>query len=1018
MELEAACSGPLPLQALTSFGSGAALPRGEGILRLAPFASAVPLQALTSFGSGAALPRGVVFGWVGHSSGGAVCIELQADFFSRAQRHRARATLSAMVMEQDSTAALRAEIRLLGNLLGQTLVRQEGEPLLELVEQVRALVKRVRSAEEDAEIDTAPARAELLELLSKVDLKTVIPLVRAFTTYFYLANVAEQTHRLDLAAMRRRQHHGLLSDTIDRIIAEPVPRELVQEVVDRLEVRPVFTAHPTEASRRSIRTKIVRLAELLEMRADPRLSGSAMARTERQLAELIDLIWQTDELRVERPKPIDEARTVLDYFDQIFSDVAPDLFDELEFQLERAGVTLGPDARPFHFGTWVGGDRDGNPNVTAATTLAVLEAQHEHALRGLIAAVEELSTVLSTSERLVDISDELRRSLAADAELMPTVHQRFSRLSAGEAYRQKAAYIHQRLIATRHRIADAALHQPGLDYASADELLDELYMMDRSLREARGELIADGILRRLIRRVAAFGFQLATMDVREHSTKHHATLADLYARLGESDYADLDRSARLARLDKELAGRRPLAPLVTVLEGESARTLDTFHGVRQALDRFDEDVIESYIISETRGADDVLAAVVLAREAGLIDLHSGIARVGFVPLFETIDEVRSAGVLLDQMLSSEAYRSIVRTRGDIQEVMLGYSDSSKHGGLTTSQWELYRASRELRDTAHRHGVELRLFHGRGGTVGRGGGPTGEAIMAQPWGTIDGRIKITEQGEVIADKYGLPDLAATNLEVQLAATLEASLLHRKTRQPEQVLGEWDRVMDTVSGASYAKYRELIETPGLVDYFLTATPVEELGAMNIGSRPARRPGGGNDNVGLDGLRAIPWVFGWTQTRQVVPGWFGVGSGLATARAAGRADAIEFMYREWPFFRAFISNVEMTLTKTDLTVAEQYVGSLVDAEHQHVFETIRTEFELTVSEVLQITGDAELLDRYPVLKQTLAIRDTYLDPISYLQVSLLERARAGGVQDPDLRRALLLTVNGLAAGLRNTG
>ena len=921
-----------------------------------------------------------------------------------------------MVTEHDSIVALRSEIRLLGNLLGQTLVRQEGEQLLDLVEQVRALVKQVRSAEEDG--DTAPCRAELLELLSGLDLKTIISLVRAFTTYFYLANVAEQTHRLDNYSSRRGQHDGILAGTVDRILAEGVPTDAVQKVVERLDVRPVFTAHPTEAARRSIRTKIVRLAELLELRADPRIAESVMARTERQIAELIDLIWQTDELRVNRPSPIDEARTVLDYFDQIFRDVAPDLLDEFEFQVGRMGAELALDARPLHFGTWVGGDRDGNPNVTAAATLAVLEAQHDHALRGLILALEELSTELSTSERLVEISDELRSSLDADAALMPAVYQRFSRLSAGEAYRQKAAYVHQRLVNTRHRIADGTLHQPGLDYLSSDDLLADLLLMYRSLHAARGELIADGMLKRLLRRVAAFGFRLATMDVREHSTKHHAALADLYARLGEGDYASLDRGARLARLDHELAGARPLAPLATVLEGEPARTLDTFHGIRAALDRFGDAVMESYIISETRGADDVLAAVVLAREAGLVDLYSGIARIGFVPLFETIDEVRSAGVLLDQMLASDAYRKLVAARGDIQEVMLGYSDSSKHGGLATSQWELYRASRDLRDTAHRHGVELRLFHGRGGTVGRGGGPTGEAIMAQPWGTINGRIKITEQGEVIADKYGLPELASINLEVQLAATLEASLLHRSSRQPDAVLADWDRVMDTISDAAFDRYRALIDTPGLVEYFLTSTPVEELGAMNIGSRPARRPGGGSDNVGLDGLRAIPWVFGWTQSRQVVPGWFGVGTGLAAARAAGITDDMALMYREWPFFRAFISNVEMTLSKTDLTVAAQYVGSLVAEEHQHVFDIVRAEFELSVAEVLRITGDAELLDRYPVLKRSLAIRDTYLDPISYLQVALLERARAGAENDPDLRRALLLTVNGLAAGLRNTG
>jgi phosphoenolpyruvate carboxylase len=921
-----------------------------------------------------------------------------------------------MALLVDSSAALRSEIRLLGNLLGQTLVRQQGQELLDLVEQVRALVKRVRDSEGTPESEAC--RRELLQVLEGLDLPTTISLVRAFTTYFYLANVAEQTYRMDDQAMRGARHQGVLADVIDRVLAERLPVELIQEVVDRLDVRPVFTAHPTEAARRSIRTKMIRLAEILEQRADPRLSEAAMARTERQLAELIDLVWQTDELRVERPSPIDEARTVLDYFDQIFSEVAPDLFDDLEFQIGRTGATLALDARPLQFGTWVGGDRDGNPNVTAETTIAVLEAQHQHALRELIRAVEKLGADLSASERIVEISDELRHSLEVDAELMPAVHQRFSRLSEGEAYRQKAAYIHQRLLNTRIRIADDAAHQPGLDYETSANLLDELAVMYRSLAAARGRLIADGTLKRLIRRVAAFGFRFATMDVREHATKHHAVLTDLYTRLGESNYAGLDRVARTKRLNQELEGRRPLAPSVAVLTGESMRTMDTFHGIREALDRFGSNVIESYIISETRGPDDVLAAVVLAREAGLIDLYSDIARIGFVPLLETIDEVRNAGTLLDELLSSPSYRSIVTLRGDIQEVMLGYSDSSKHGGLATSQWGLYRASRDLRDVALRHGVELRLFHGRGGTVGRGGGPTGEAIMAQPWGTIDGRIKITEQGEVIADKYGLPAMAAINLEVQVAATLEASLLHRKSRQPDAVLADWDRALDTVSGAAYRKYRDLIETPGLVEYFLTSTPVEELGAMNIGSRPARRPGGGDDNVGLGGMRAIPWVFGWTQSRQVVPGWFGVGTGLAAARTEGFADLIDFMYREWSFFRAFISNVEMTLSKTDLTVAAHYVGTLVAPQHRHLFDVIRDEYALTVAQVLQITGDAELLDRFPILKRTLAIRDRYLDPINYLQAALLERSRSGEGDNPDLRRALLLTVNGLAAGLRNTG
>ncbi len=914
-----------------------------------------------------------------------------------------------------SDAPLRADIRLLGNLLGETLVRQEGPELLDQVERVRALTKRLRAAEQRGDAEGA-AFDELTGVLERLDLPMTISLVRAFTVFFYLANVAEQTHRLDEDGARARAKRGFLQSTVDRIQGAGLDHDTIAAVVDRLELRPVFTAHPTEAARRSILTKITRIAKSLSQRSDPRISDSERDRIDRRLAELIDLIWQTDELRITQPTPLDEARSVIYYFDAIFRDVAADLFDELDFQLGRLTVELPADATPLHFGTWVGGDRDGNPFVTPDTTLEVLEMQHDHALRELIAAVEELATDLSPSDRIAAVSPELLAALRADALDLPEVHARFSRLSAGEAYRQKCAYIHQRLMNTRARIASGTEHRPGRDYRSATQLRAELELMQRSLEANRGELVAKGRLLRMIRRVSAFGFHMATMDIREHATKHHDTLAELIGRLDNvPHYLELERASRAALLVSELANPRPLAQLTTPLSPASANTLQTLHTVRRAIDRFGAEIIESYIVSETRGADDILAAAVLAKEAGLVDLQAGIARVGFVPLFETIDEVRHSGQILDDLLTEPSYRRIVELRGHLQEVMLGYSDSSKHGGIATSQWLLYSASRDLRDVARRHGVELRLFHGRGGTVGRGGGPTGEAILAQPWGTVDGRIKITEQGEVIADKYGLPELAAANLELALAATLEASLLHRVSRQPADVLAMWDGAMNVVSDAAYQKYRALVEHPDLIDYFTSSTPVEELTAMNIGSRPARRPGG---KTGLDSLRAIPWVFGWTQSRQVVPGWFGVGSGLEAAHAAGLSDTVERMYSEWAFFRTFVSNVEMTLTKTDITVAGRYVDALVPPELHHVWETIVDEFDRTLTHILAITGDAQLLDRYPILQRTLAVRDTYLDPISYLQAALLKRSRQTGQTSADLQRALLLTVNGLAAGLRNTG
>jgi len=876
--------------------------------------------------------------------------------------------------------------------------------LLDLVEEVRALTKAIRTDGDSG------AGIRLDVVLGELDLEQAINLVRAFSAYFYLANVAEQTHRIGDLAMA--DEGRTIVETVDRISAAGLDADLVASILNRLELRPVLTAHPTEAVRRTLLTKLGTIADLLTARADVRASESDHARIDRRMAEIIDQIWQTDELRAERPTPMDEARSAIFYLDQFATQVVPELAEEVAISLQRLGQDVASDHSPIRFGTWVGGDRDGNPAVTPTVTMQVLEVQHDHGLRNLIAQVEELAEELSTSARLREVSHELADSLAADRRSLPEVWQRFHTLNRDEPYRLKCAFIHQRLGNTRLRHREDARHVPGKDYGTSQELLGDLSLMRHSLLANAGQLIADGVLLRLMRNVSIFGFHLASMDIREHADRHHDVLELLHDRVGV-EYASLDRPARLRLLTDELENRRPLASSVTVLADPAAATFETFVTIRRAFDRFGPGAIESYIISMTRGVDDVLAPAVLARDAGLIDLHGGVALIGFVPLLETIEELRRAGELLDGLLSCQPYREIVALRGNVQEVMLGYSDSNKIGGITTSQWEIHKAQRLLRTAAQRHGVTLRLFHGRGGTIGRGGGPTHQAILAQPFGTIDGLVKVTEQGEVVSDKYGLPGLAHRNLELALSSVLEASLLHRESRQTKEVLDSWTETMGAVSEAAFGAYRNLVESPGLVDYFLAATPVEELADMNIGSRPSRRPGGG---TGLQDLRAIPWVFGWTQSRQIIPGWYGVGSGLATVRAQGGWDALEEMFDKWLFFQTFISNVEMTLTKTDLAVASRYVRQLVDPEHHHLFDRIKNEHDRTVAEIQRLTGSG-ILDRLPILQRTLAVRDYYLDPLNYLQVALLARRRAGE-NDEALERALLLTVNGIAAGMRNTG
>ena len=899
-------------------------------------------------------------------------------------------------------SALRQDIRELGQILGDVIREQWGDDFFELVESVRLGSRSLRS--EEGESDASP----LLERLSRATTWEIIRLVRAFTIYFHIANTAEQHYRV-LPGGGEPEHQ--IEAVLERALTAGVTREQIASFAAAAHIRAVFTAHPTESARRSILSKLQAMEGEL---ARPAGSGGRDARWRRRMLELIEGIVQTDEIRQTRPEPLDEARNLLYYLELLADGTAAQAIENLYSALEERDIDTAALRSPLRFGTWVGGDRDGNPSVTAATTRQTLALYNQRALRRLRDAIRSLATELSQSTRIVGISDDLRSSLDRERAEMPDVYETYHRLDEEEPYRLKCAYIYERI---ENMLASAMEWQvpDGPHYRSPDELLDDLSLMRRSLGQNLSSHVADGPLRRVITDVQTFGFTMAQMDIRQDSGETNAALDELMTLSGQADAERLSAEDRAAALTAELAGRRPLYTPGATLSDRTREILDVLKTVRDAQDRFGENAVDTWIVSMTRCAADLKAVLLLSREAGLTLPSEDVARIKIAPLFETIQDLRNAAEVMDEYWSDPEVRRIVSLQSDTAEVMVGYSDSNKDGGITTSRWELYKSQRALRECAARHGIRLFLFHGRGGSVGRGGGPTRDAILAQPSGTVNGAIKITEQGEVISDHFGNRRIAASQLDLMISSVSEASLLHAEPRHSSAELDRWIAVMDVISAAAYSAYRGLVETEGFADYFTSSTPVEELAFMNIGSRPARRGGGVAD---LDSLRAIPWVFGWMQSRQIIPGWFGIGTALEQARAQGYSDTVDEMYRSWSFFETLVSNAEMALVKVDMEIAARYVEALVDTSLHPIFATIRAEFDRTVDEVLSVTAQRRLLDRSPTLQRTLGVRAPYIDPLNYLQISLLARHRSGEEIDPLQERALLLSINGIAAGLKNTG
>ncbi|MGE2725007.1 phosphoenolpyruvate carboxylase [Mycolicibacterium pulveris] len=902
---------------------------------------------------------------------------------------------------REATEPMREDIRLLGGILGDTIREHNGAEIFDLVERARVESFRVRRSEID--------RAELAAMFDGIAVRKSIAIIRAFTQFALLANVAEDIHR-----ERRRAIHvaggespqdSSLAATYAKLDSAQLDSDRVAEALSGALVSPVITAHPTETRRRTIFSTQHRITELMRQR----LHGHGDI--EQELRKHILTMWQTALVRLSRLQIQDEIETGLRYYRSAFFEVIPKVNAEVRAALQKrwpgAGLLEEPMLRP---GSWIGGDRDGNPNVTGEVVrLATGEAAFtalEHYF-GELAALEE---ELSMSARLVTTSDEL--ATLADTCVDP--------VRDDEPYRRAVRVIRGRLTATGAEILDRRPeHELDLGlprYATSHELLADLDVVDASLRADGSALLADDRLAALREAVRVFGFHLCGLDMRQNSEVHEEVITELLAWAGvHPDYGGLPEPERVELLAAELGNRRPLVKADAELSELARKELDIIAAAARAVRVFGPQAVPNYIISMCESVSDLLEAAILLKEAGLLDVARHYAPVGIVPLFETIEDLQRGAAVLEAALQLPLYRAVVAARDEHQEVMLGYSDSNKDGGYLAANWALYRAELDLVESARKTGIRLRLFHGRGGTVGRGGGPSYEAILAQPPGAVTGSLRLTEQGEVIAAKYAEPQIAHRNLETLLAATLEATLLDVEGLGDDAAPAY--RVLDDLAARARRAYSELVhDTPGFVDYFTLSTPVSEIGALNIGSRPTSR----KPTTSISDLRAIPWVLAWSQSRVMLPGWYGTGTAFEDYVAGddGQLQTLQDLYQRWPFFRAVLSNMAQVLAKSDMGLAARY-SELVEDEalRSRVFDKIVAEHGRTIRMYKLITGQDDLLADNPALARSVFNRFPYLEPLNHLQVELLRRYRSGDT-DELVQRGILLTMSGLASALRNSG
>lgn len=921
---------------------------------------------------------------------------------------------------------LSANIRALGDALGRVISGQHGSEALALVEQVRRMAKDLRNA------PTHTDPQALRQLIADLEVPQLRSLVKAFTLYFGLVNLAEGVERLRvLRAHDLRQAPApraeSIADAIELLKRHGVPAPAIQEWLDHALIMPVLTAHPTESRRRTILIKLRRIFDTLvdltfgERLVLPADRQAALTRIEREIVGL----WQSDDVRNRRPSVLDEVENGLFFFQTVLWELLPHIYREMSDALQAAYPDHPWRLPPFlRFGSWMGGDRDGNPFVTPEVTVETVRLMRSAMLRYLIDCLDRLITDLSQSVQQVKVDTAIIDRIAEYRELMPDAAAALNPHYRCEPYRQLCHFIQSRLHNTlqytlnytpRWGVDPPLTRQPDIYYHSR-ELLDDLDLIDASLRNNGSTIIAEGLLRDVRTLVAVCHLHTATLDVRQHASRHTAALSEILAAAGVvNDYEALDEAERIAVLSVEIHRPRPLTPSrLSHFSPATAETIHTFRVIAAISEQLDPEIFQTYIISTTSQVSDLLAVLLLCRDAGLYQPGQA-SQLHIVPLFETGDDLQRAPALLDELLRLPVYCEHLALRDNLQEVMLGYSDSNKEGGFVAANWALYRAQVELTAVTDRHGVRLRLFHGRGGAVGRGGGPAGQAILAQPPGTLHGQIKVTDQGEMISDRYLDPRTAHRHLEQVVNAVLRAGF-PGMARQPEPT---WLAAMEEMATTARAVYRQLVyEDPDFLIYFRSATPVAEFNRLRIGSRPVSR----RKSDRIEDLRAIPWVFSWMQSRHTIPGWFGLGSALEAFVAADphHLHLLRTMYQHWPFFTTLLDNAQMIMLKADMNIARTY-ASLVPDRHlaERIFQRIESEFRLTERMICQITERNDLLAHQPVLQRAIRQRNPYIDPLSFVQIELLRRLRTAPPEEQgELETVLLMSINGIAAGLKNTG